>query len=351
MGTSCTKGHHMITTRKAKKHHLSLVAHSSKDTLRERNNIKEELESPHLLAAMQEEINALHSNKTWILVPKSPGSNPSHVSELVRQLGKKFAMKDLGPLHFFLGVVVKYFNGSIHLSQSKYVSKLLDNTEMTFSKVVATPLAPKHGLHESVGSLVETSFYKMIVGSLQYLILTRPDITHVVNLASQFMQNPNNGHLQGVKRIFRLYGYSDADWGGCTTTRRSTTGYSIYLGANCISWTSKKQSTIARSSAEAEYRALASTASEMTWIMHLLHDLMVFLRSIPTLYCDNMSALYMIVNPVMQARTKHVEMDYHFVREKVVRGQLVTQFVRSKDQLEDIQTKEPNMFLLSFVTS
>ncbi|WMV07775.1 hypothetical protein MTR67_001160, partial [Solanum verrucosum] len=126
---------------------------------------------------------------------------------------------------------------------------------------------------------------------------------------------------------------------GCTTARRSTTGYSIYLGANCISWTSKKQTTVARSSAEAEYRALASTAAEMTWILYLLHDLGVFLRSVPTLYCDNMSALYMTVNPVMHARTKHVEMDYHFVREKVARGQLLTQFVTSKDQLADIHTK------------
>ncbi|XP_019070673.1 uncharacterized mitochondrial protein AtMg00810-like [Solanum lycopersicum] len=119
---------------------------------------------------------------------------------------------------------------------------------MTFANAVATPLSPKHGLHEAVGSLVEASFYRMIVGILQYLTLTRPDITNAVNLASQFM----------------LYGYSNVDWGGCTTTRRSTTSYSIYLGANCISWTSKKQSTVARSSAEAKYRALVSTASEMT---------------------------------------------------------------------------------------
>ena len=130
---------------------------------------------------------------------------------------------------------------------------------MTFAKAVALPLAPNDGLHEAVGSLVEALFYIMIVGSLQYLTLTRPDITHDVNLASQFMRNSNNGHLQGVKRIlryikdtlhfglrlisqspYRLYGYLDADWGGCITTKRSTTCYSIYLGANCISWTTKK---------------------------------------------------------------------------------------------------------------
>ncbi|XP_049370481.1 uncharacterized mitochondrial protein AtMg00810-like [Solanum verrucosum] len=250
------------------------------------------------------------------------GSNPSHVSELVLQLGNEFAMKDFGPLHFFLGVEMKYFEGGIHLNQNKYDAELLTKTEMTLAKVVFTPLAQKHGLHEVVGSLVNASLYIMIVGSLRYLTLTRPDITHAVNLASQFMQSLNIEHLQGVKMILRyikgtlhfglriisqspctLYVYSDADRGGCTSTRRSTTGYSIYLGANCFSWTSKKQTTIARSSAEDEYRTLASTAAEMTWILYPLHDLGVFLRSVHTLYCDNMSALYMTVNPVMHART------------------------------------------------
>ncbi|XP_015072762.1 uncharacterized protein LOC107016980 [Solanum pennellii] len=165
----------------------------------------------------------------WMILITS-GSNPSHVSELVLQLGKEFSMKDLGPLHLFLGVEVKYFDGGIHLSQSKYVAELLDKTEMTFAKVIATHLDQKHGLHEAVESLVEASFYRMIVGSLQYLTLTRPYIIHVVNLASQFMQNPNSSYLQGVKRILRyikgtlhfglrlisqspcrLYGYSDAD--------------------------------------------------------------------------------------------------------------------------------------------
>uniref|UniRef100_A0A3Q7IUV8 Reverse transcriptase Ty1/copia-type domain-containing protein n=1 Tax=Solanum lycopersicum TaxID=4081 RepID=A0A3Q7IUV8_SOLLC len=157
-------------------------------------------------------------------------------------------MKDLGHLHIFLGVEVKYFDGGIHLSQN--VAELPNKVEMTFPKTISTLLAQNHGLHEAVGNLVKASFHRMIVGIIQYLTLTRPYFTHSVKLASQFKQNPNSAHLQGVKRILRLYGYSDADWRGCTTTRRSTTAYSIYLGANCISWTSKKQSTVARSSAE-----------------------------------------------------------------------------------------------------
>ncbi|XP_060202698.1 uncharacterized mitochondrial protein AtMg00810-like [Lycium barbarum] len=357
---------------------------------------------------MQEEINASYSNKTWILVPKTAGmnivgskwvfktklkadgtidrhkakllklenqttrfqecipawsltrrgSNHEHVSEVTTTLGKEFEVRDLVSLHFFLDIEVKQFSGGIHLSQGKYAVELLYKTNMTLVKAVYTPLAQKHGLQEATGSPVDVSLYKSIVGSLQYLTLTRPDITHAVNLASQFMQNPNSEHLQGVKRILRyvkgtlhhglriisqstcrLYGYSDADWGGCTTTRRSTTSYNIYLGANCISWASKKQSTVVRSSAEAEYRALASTVAEMTWITYILHDIGVYIRPVPILYCDNLSALYMTVNPVLHVRTKHVEMDYHFVREKVARGQLLTRFVTSKDQLAHIHTK------------
>lgn len=129
------------------------------------------------------------------------GSNPSHVLELVLQRGKEFAMKDLGNLHFFLGVEVTNFDGGIHWSQSKYVVELLDKNEITFAKAISTHFAQKHGIHEVVGILVETSFYKMIVESLQYLTLTRPNIIHVVNLASQFMQNPKVHIFKGWKEI------------------------------------------------------------------------------------------------------------------------------------------------------
>ncbi|XP_060183299.1 uncharacterized mitochondrial protein AtMg00810-like [Lycium barbarum] len=157
---------------------------------------------------------------------------------------------------------------------------------MALAKPVGTPLAQKHGLQLAIGNTVDASLYKSVVGSLQYLCLTRPDISHAVNLLSQFMQAPNTEHFQAVKRILRyvrgtsnyglklparpplrLYGFSDADWGGCTLTRRSTTCYSIYLSANCIFWASRKQHTVSRSSVKAEYRALASTAAEMTWIV------------------------------------------------------------------------------------
>ncbi|XP_059285952.1 uncharacterized mitochondrial protein AtMg00810-like [Lycium ferocissimum] len=228
-------------------------------------------------------------------------SSLHHVQRIVTALSKEFAIKDLGPLHFFLGIEVTYFKGDIHLNQSKYATELLKKTDMEMAKAINTPLAQNHGLHEEKGSQVDASAYRSIVGSLH----------------RSFMQAPTAEHFQAIKRILRyvkgtlqlglrmitqsplrLYGFFYADWGGCATTRRSTTGYSIYLGANCISLASNKQNTVARPSTEAEYRALASATAEITWITYILRDIGVTLTSAPILFCVNLSALYMFLNPV-----------------------------------------------------
>ena len=109
-----------------------------------------------------------------------------------------------------------------------------------------------------------------------------------------------------------LVAYSDADWAGCPDTRRSTSDYSIYLGNNLVSWSAKKQPTVSRSSRESEYRALATTAAELLWVTHLLHDLKVPISQQPLLLCDNKSAVFLSSNPVSHKRAKHVELDYHF---------------------------------------
>lgn len=306
----------------------------------------------------------LHSDKGTILLLLYvddiiiTGNNTSLLNSVILQLSCEFAMKDLGRLHYFLGIEVLYFEEGILLTQKKYAADLLKKTKLLYSKSVSTPLVPKHDLHASEVTFVDPKEYRCIVGALQYLTLTRPDIAHSVNLVCQFMQAPTLKHLQAVKRILRyikgtldyglrilsqssltLYGFSDADWAGCSITRRSTSGFCIYLGSNCISWSSRKQPTVARSSAEAEYRSLASAAAELTWLTYILRDVGVSLYTPPVLYCDNLSALYMTVNPILHARTKHIELDYHFVREKVAKGALITKFVCSFDQIADIFTK------------
>ena len=164
--------------------------------------------------------------------------------------------------------------------------------------------------------------------------------------------------LRAVKRILRYikgtltYGlrylsqssltvnaFCDADWAGCPDTRRSTTGFCIFLGSNCIAWASKKQPTVSRSSAEAEYRALATTAADITWLQHLLHDIGIQLDRHPLLLCDNKSAIHLSHNPVFHARTKHIEIDCHFIREKVTVGDLHLRYLPTSKQIADILTK------------
>jgi hypothetical protein len=173
---------------------------------------------------------------------------------IISQLSTEFCMKDLGPLHFFLGIEVNCFSGGLFLSQQKYARDILSKASMSSCNPIGTPLAQKLKLHSKDDSLVNATYFCSLVGTLQYLTLTRPDLTHAVNLVCQFMHQPGLSHLQAVKRILRylqgtlhygirllsrsslnLYGFSDADWAGCPDTRRSTTGYSIYLGSNCIS--------------------------------------------------------------------------------------------------------------------
>lgn len=287
------------------------------------------------------------------------GSNTKMLDEFVTQLGNQFAIKDLGDLNYFLGIQVQRFKDGIFLSQSKYVADLLQTTDMADCKPVSTPMSIKPTTSAHGDALYhDITNYRKIVGTLQYLTLTQPDLASAVNVVCQHMHAPTNAHFMMVKRILRylkgtismglrilkdsslaLYAFSDADWAGCATTRRSTTGYCTFLGSNCVSWSAKKQPTVSRSSAEAEYRALASTTAELTKVSFILRDIGIYQNRPQILFCDNISALHMTVNPVFHSRTKHIDIDYHFVREKVALGTLTTKFVPSSQQVADIFTK------------
>ncbi|KAF5475228.1 hypothetical protein F2P56_007058 [Juglans regia] len=267
-------------------------------------------------------------------------------------------MKDLGDVHYFLGLQITRDESTITVTQTRYVLSLLQKFGLDGAKPVSTPMASSTSLTANEGALLsDQTYYRRLVGSLQYLTLTRPDISYAVNNICQFMQNPRDTHLLAVKRIFRylkgtlniglnfvqtslitLCGFCDADWAGSRDDRCSTTGFAIYMGDNLLSWGAKKQATVSRSTSEAKYHALASTIAKLMWFMHLLKSISYLIHA-PTLYCDNISAINMAKNPVFHHRTKHIQIDIHFVREQVARGILFLQHISGPDQIVDIFTK------------
>ena len=268
-------------------------------------------------------------------------------------------MKDLGSASYFLGLEISHNSHGYFLSQQKYTQDLINLVGLTDDKQVDTPLEVNVKYSKNDGEpITDPTLYRRVVGSLVYLTVTRPDIAHAVQLVSQFVSDPRRLHLTALHRIIRylrstsdlglpyyksalpqLQAYSDADYGGCPDTRRSTTGYCSFLGSSLLSWKSKKQPTVSKSSTEAEYRAMSAVCSEIVWLRRLLADFGMA-PSIPTpLFCDNESAVKIASNPVFHERTKHIEIDCHFVREKFEQGLITLPHVSTKDQIADILTK------------
>jgi hypothetical protein len=246
------------------------------------------------------------------------GNDNNFISCFLQALSARFSIKDLGDLNYFLGVEVLPSSAGLLLTQHKYIRDLLTRTQLAGIKEVHTHMATNTSLVLHDGSPpTDATTYRSVIGALQYLSITRPDISYTVNKLSQFMHCPSETHWAAAKRLLRylkhtinhglflkrgqplqLHAYSDADWAGNRDDRTSTTGYIVYLGGNAISWSSRKQKTVARSSTEAEYRAVASTAAEVLWVQSLLGELGITLTRPPSIHCDNIGATYLCANPV-----------------------------------------------------
>jgi Reverse transcriptase (RNA-dependent DNA polymerase) len=286
------------------------------------------------------------------------GNNNEEIKEIKQYLKREFDIKDLGKLSYFLGIEIAHSSKGLFLSQRKYVLNLLKETGKLGAKPASTPMETNIKLGIDNGeTLSDIGQYQRMVGKLIYLTVTRPDIAFVVSVISQFMHAPCTSHLSAVDRILRylkgtpgqgiwmkkndsnnVVGFSDADWAR-SCDRKSTTRFCTFVGDNLVTWKSKKQNIVARSSAEAEYRAMTSTTSELIWIKQLLSDMKIEHTKTMQMYCDNQAARHIASNPVFHERTKHIEVDCHFVGEKVQSSEIETPFVRSKEQLTDIFTK------------
>jgi histone deacetylase 1/2 len=270
-------------------------------------------------------------------------------------------LKDLGDLHYFLGIEVKKVHDGIIMSQEKYANNLFHHVNMQICKTVDTPLSVSDKLSLTDGEVLsgdDSTNYRSIVGALQYITLTRPDIAFSDNKVCQFLHAPTIVHWTSGKHIWRylcgtislglrlskssstiVSAFSDVDWTGCPDNRRSTCGFVVYVGSNLVSWNARKQATVSRSSTKAEYKSLANATAEVMWVQTLLDEVGVSQSKAAVLWCDDIGATYLSVNPMFHARNKHIEVDYHFVRERVAQKLLDIRFISLGDQVADSFTK------------
>ena len=292
------------------------------------------------------------------------GGCKREIDKLKRELSKEFAMKDLGAAKQILGMRIKRDNGVLKLSQEEYVKKVLSRFNMDGSKPVSTPLACHFKLSKDQSPTTEQDRaqmdkvpYASAIGSLMYaMVCTRPDIAHAVGVVSRYMSNPGKQHWEAVKWILRylrgtadyalcfkksdlgLEGFVDADMARDVDGRKSTMGYVYTLGGTAVSWVSKLQKIVALSTTEAEYVAMTEASKEMVWLQSFLEELgHKQVKSV--LHCDSQSAIHLARNPVYHARTKHIQVRYHFIRSALEDGVLVLEKILGSQNPADMLTK------------
>nr|GEY83530.1 ribonuclease H-like domain-containing protein [Tanacetum cinerariifolium] len=253
----------------------------------------------------------------------------------------EFDMTDLGALNYFLGVSATRSSTGLFFSQKKYACELLERANMVNCNPLRTPVDTNSKIGPEGVAVQDPTLYGSLAGGLQYLTFTRPDLSYAVQQICLYMHDPREPHFAALKRILRyvqgtvdfglqlyasattsLVGYTNADRAGCLSTRRFTFEYCVFLGDNLLSWSSKRQHTISRSSAEAKYRGVANVVAETAWLRNLLRELHSSLSIASLVYCDNVSAVYVSANPVQHQRMKHIEIDIHFVCDMVQTGHI-----------------------------
>ncbi|GJR05114.1 ribonuclease H-like domain-containing protein [Tanacetum coccineum] len=298
-------------------------------------------------------------------------SSKTLLQQIIASLHQEFCMIDLGSLNYFLSSSVTRDTSRMFLSQRTYATEILEQYHVVNCNSSRTPGYTESKLGDDGDLVSYLTLYRSLAGSLQYLTFTHPNISYAMQQVCFHMHGPWEPHFSALKRILRyvrgtldyglhlfsssktsLVAYLYTDWAGCPTTRRSTSGYCVFLGNNLLSWSSKRQPTLSCSSAEVEYCVVANALAETCWLQNLLRELHTPLSSATLVYCDNVTAVFLSSNPVQHQRTKHIEIDIHFVRDLVAAGQVRVLHVLSRYQYADIFTKGlPSALFKEFCTS
>nr|GEV45479.1 ribonuclease H-like domain-containing protein [Tanacetum cinerariifolium] len=337
---------------------------------------------PNWRDVMYDKYNALIKNSTWVLVPKPPNFNVvrsiwlfrykyhanGSLSRYKARLVANGRSQEFGvdcddtfshvvksaiiwALNYFLGISVTRDSIGMFLSQKKYALELLDRAHMANCNLTQRPVNTKSKLGSDGDPISKPTIYRSLAGGLQYLTFTRPDISYVVQQVCLHMHDPREPHLAALKRVLlyvrgildfgvqlfasitsSLIAYTGVDWAGYLTTSRFTSGYCVFLRDNLLSWSAKQQCAFSKSSVKVEYRGVANVVAETAWLRNLLRELHTSLLSVTLVYCDNFSAIYMTANHVQHQRTKHIEIDIHFVLDMFARGQVRVLHVSSRYQ-------------------
>ncbi|CAB4034655.1 Hypothetical predicted protein [Paramuricea clavata] len=291
------------------------------------------------------------------------GATEEAINEIKSMLNENFKMDDRGDLNCFLGMQILRSHDKITVDQTKYIETVLQEFNMSDCKAVATPGEVNLKLVKSNEGkkLVDPKLYRSLVGSLLFIgKQTRPDILNIVNQLSRFLDKPDESHWKAAKRVLRylkgttdlrltflknsscdIVGDSDADWSGDLNDRKSTTGYYFKFEGNggAISWEVKKQATVALSTAEAEYQAMAAAAQEAIYLRALLKDFGFPMEKATDIGEDNQSCIKMCHNPVMHKRSKLIDTKLHFIRERVENKEIKIHYVPTEEMTADILTK------------
>ena len=310
------------------------------------------------------------------------GPNQGTINQIIDEISKSVKLEKIGDVNQFLGMQIcpDYNTKSLSINQSKYTSVLLERFGKNSLRPVSSPVELGVNLEPSIEKADQQSLkaYQQQVGSLIYLAInTRPDISFAVNRCARYMSNPNQSHFRALDRIWKylnhypdlglnyncqivnqnVLGYTDSDWGGDTIARKSTSGYLFLLNGNVISWVSMQQKTVALSSCEAEYMAYREAIKESTYLHNLttyyfrLLDMKIF-NEPPKILSDSESALKLAHNPEFHKRTKHIDIQYHYIRQSVKENLVRLLQVSTKNQLADgftkgLDTIKHNSFILS----